>query len=159
MTRFIPLSLIFFLSFSTLGKNLETHTTIRIDAPFSRATTGKNGAIFLTLKNETTHPRSLLKATVSEKIADHCELHTHIKEGSIFRMREVDALTIPEKGALVLKPGGLHIMLMGLKKPLSEDFFFELTLHFDKGETQTLMVPIKAAGAQNTSCSCGKHKK
>lgn len=150
-TLFALLTSVYFSSLAEIA-----HPSIEIIQPFSRATAGKNGAVFLQIKNNSTMPRTLLKASISPNIAGHCELHTHIKEGDVFRMREVDRMDIPAHETITLKPGGLHIMLMGLKKPLNQSFFMELTLEFDQKERKTILLPIKSAGAKSAQCKCGE---
>tara|TARA_Y100000590_G_scaffold387896_1_gene461820 strand:+ start:371 stop:856 length:486 start_codon:yes stop_codon:yes gene_type:complete len=150
-------SLFFSLVIPLSGILAQTTTpSLSIEAPFSRATKGKNGAVFFKIQNLTDRSEKVIKATVSKNIADHCELHSHEKVGDVYQMREVDAIVIPAQGQVDLKPGGLHIMLMGLKAPLSQKFFFELTLFFDRGMPQTILVPIRGVGAKNATCKCGE---
>ena len=56
------------------------------------------------------------------------------------------ALPIPAKGSVLLAPGGLHVMLMGLPQPLKAGTTLPLTLNFEKAGTVTLDVPILAPG-------------
>lgn len=128
--------------------------SLTISDPFSRATNGENGAVFLKMENSTDTPIKLVKATGD--VAKVIELHTHIQEGDVFRMREVDSMEIPAEGAIKLKPGGLHIMLLGLEKSLRQGGKFPLTLTFDNGETLDITVPIRSPG--HTGCTC-QHKK
>ena len=142
-------------SLFTKGDEKHLHGTklLQAEKPFSRATNGKNGAAFMTLHNHSQTPIKLIKATTS--IAKTTELHTHIKEGDVFRMRPVPAIEIPANGSAILKPGGLHIMFLGLHHPLKEKDSFDLTLEFDNGTLLTLPVPIKKAG--HMGCGCKHH--
>lgn len=151
---FTLVTLVTSVYFSPLAETAKS--SLEVIQPFSRATAGKNGAVFLQIKNNSNTQRTLLKASVSKNIAGHCELHTHIKEGDVFRMREVKRMNIPANETLTLQPGGLHIMLMDLKKPLNQSFFMELVLEFDQGEIQTILLPIKSAGAKSAQCKCGE---
>jgi hypothetical protein len=55
------------------------------------------------------------------------------------RMRPVDAVEVPAGGEAVLEPGGLHVMLIGLKAPLEEGDSFALRLVFeDAGEVEVV---------------------
>jgi len=122
------------------------HGPIKIDHPFARATapTAKNGAAFMKLMNNGATDRLVSAAAdVSEVV----ELHTHIKEGDIMRIRKVDAIEVVGGGMTELKPGGLHVMLIGLKAPLVEGARFPLTLTFEKAGTVTVEVEVKGAGA------------
>ena len=118
--------------------------------PWSRATAGQNGAVFMSLG--CIAGDTLLKA--ESDVAERVELHTHIQEGDTFRMREVDSIEVPAGKQVELKPGGLHLMLMGLKKELEKGQSFEVTLHFKKAGTQKITVPVKSAGAKSASCGC-----
>ena len=60
------------------------------------------------------------------------------------KMRRIPSLIIESGKSVILKPGGLHIMFIGLKDMLKDgnDFSFDLT--FENGETQSLTLPIKS---------------
>jgi copper(I)-binding protein len=61
------------------------------------------------------------------------------------RMREAGPLEVPANGKLTLAPGGLHIMLMGLKKPLAAGSSFPLTLQFEKAGEVKVEVQVESA--------------
>jgi hypothetical protein len=75
------------------------------------------------------------------------ELHTHINENGIFKMREVEAIEVPAGGEAVLEPGGLHVMFMGLHKPLKQGESVHLTLTFEKAGKVMVSVPVGKVGA------------
>lgn len=120
---------------------------IVVEAPFARASAGpvKNGATYLTLKNEGGEPDRLI--AVRAPVADRLELHTHLHENGVMKMRHIDAIVIPAGGMTMLKPGGDHIMMMGLKAPLKEGNSFPLTLVFEKAGEITVDVGIGGVGA------------
>lgn len=92
----------------------------------------KNTAVFLDIKNTSKKPIFLVKATNS--IGAVSELHTHIHENGIMTMKQVEKLEIPAKAILSLKPGGHHIMLMNLVKPLKKGIdLVDLNLEFSDG--------------------------
>lgn len=101
---------------------------LTIGHPWARATVGgvKNGVVYVTLVNDGAKPDRLLKA--SSPLAASVSLHNNIKDGDIVRMREVDGVDIPAGQIVELKPGGFHIMLMGLTRPLKDGEMFPLTL-------------------------------
>lgn len=110
---------------------------------YAYATTSvqKNGAVFLELKNHDNRPARLIGArdydentggTVESDVAERIELHTHIMDGDMMMMREVEGYDIPASGTLTLEPSGHHIMLMGLKKPLKAGDTFGLLLTFEE---------------------------
>jgi periplasmic copper chaperone A len=117
---------------------------IAVNDAFARASTGaaKVGAAFMTLRNSGAMADALVG--VKSPVAARAELHTHIEDGGIMRMRQVDAIDVPARGSVSLQPGGLHIMLIDLKQPLKQGEAFPLTLTFAKAGTMTIEVPVKS---------------
>lgn len=72
------------------------------------------------------------------------ELHETINDGGVMKMRPVPGgFEVPATGSLELKPGGKHIMLIGLNKPLVNGEEIEITLRFEKGGEITVKVPVR----------------
>jgi copper(I)-binding protein len=69
--------------------------------------------------------------------------------GMVMKMRPVAGLDIPAGQSVDLKPGGEHIMLIGLHQPLREGQSFTLTLNFEKAGPRTVSVAIEKAGAMS----------
>jgi len=83
----------------------------------------------------------LIKA--KSPVASVVELHEHINDNGVMRMREVKAgLAINPSTPMVMKPGGYHIMLIGLKAPLEAGTTIDLSLEFESGKTFDLAVPV-----------------
>jgi hypothetical protein len=120
--------------------------TLTIGHPWARASAGpvRNGAAYLTVHNAGAAD-SLV--AVSGDVAKRVELHTHLMEGDVMKMRRVEALEVPAGGMAALEPGGIHVMLIGLAQPLKEGERFPLTLTFrDAGEV-TVEVKVEAVGS------------
>ncbi|WP_027405405.1 copper chaperone PCu(A)C [Aquaspirillum serpens] len=119
---------------------------LHIDHPWARATPSgsQNGAAYLTINNQG-EADSLLSAaaTVSKTV----ELHTHLNEQGVMRMRQVPEITVPAQGKAELKPGGYHIMLIGLQQPLKQGEKFPLTLKFAKAGEVKVEVAVEGLGA------------
>lgn len=64
------------------------------------------------------------------------ELHTHLNEGGVMKMRPVPAIDVKAGGEAVLKPGSLHIMMIDLKAPMKEGDVVPITLTFDDGSAK-----------------------
>lgn len=83
------------------------------------------------------------------QVAKTAELHEMSMQGNVMRMRAIDALPLPAGKAVALQPGGHHLMLMGLKQPLSAGNHMLLTLLLRDGKgkviKQTLRVPVLAS--------------
>jgi copper(I)-binding protein len=122
---------------------------VQIEQPWARATIGKGrvGVAYMHLKNTGSQSDRMLGARTP--VAERAELHTHLMDGDIMRMRPVDAIPIPAGGTAMLKPGGLHIMLMRLTRALKEGEKFPLTLTFERAGTVTVEVTIKSATANS----------
>jgi copper(I)-binding protein len=69
---------------------------------------------------------------VATPAADEAELHIALTENGVAKMRPVSAVDANDGTPVVMKPGGLHIMLTRLKAPLKEGQSFPLTLTFEK---------------------------
>lgn len=98
------------------------------------------GGGFLTLRGAAAADRLLGGAAPA--VAERVELHTMRMEGDVMRMREVPAIDVPAGQTVELKPGGLHVMFMGLKAPLKEGDSFPLTLRFEKAGERTVQVQV-----------------
>jgi copper(I)-binding protein len=117
---------------------------IAVEDPFARASAGpaKVGAVFMIVKNSGAAADALVAA--ESPVAARAELHTHIKDGDVMRMRQVSSIDVPAGGTVSLQPGGLHIMLIDLKEPLRQGETFPLTLTFAKAGTVAVYVPVKS---------------
>lgn len=128
---------------------------IMIEAPFARATPGsaKAGGAFLTLRNEGDEADTLISAEAD--VAKRVELHTHINDNGVMRMRKVDGIDVAAHGTTELKPGGYHVMFIGLKAPLKEGESFPLKLTFAKSGSVTITMPVRRIGAMSADGKMG----
>ena len=127
----------------------DKHTKhgLKIEAAWARATPGKakNGGAYVTIVNPGAEADWLLGAKAD--VAKRVEIHTHLNENGVMRMREVKSIDLPVGGKIHMKPGGYHVMFLGLHKPLKKGERFPVTLVFEKaGEVKT-HVKVRAVGA------------
>jgi copper(I)-binding protein len=124
-----------------------TAGNIKITDAWARASAGpaQNGAAFLTVTNGGGEADKLVAAGTD--VAATAELHTHLNEGGVMKMRQVPAIDLPAGQKVTLQPGGYHVMIMGLKAPLKAGETFPLTLTFEKAGKVTVDVAVGAAGA------------
>lgn len=110
--------------------------------PWARASAGMAhaGAAFMTIKNMSATDDEVIAA--KSDIAKKTELHTHKMENGIMKMRQVPNIPVPAHGEAELKPGGYHIMFMGLKAPLKEGQHFALTLEFKNAGEKKITVDV-----------------
>ena len=118
---------------------------LEVSDAWARATPAKaeNGVAYLTIRTPT--PDRLV--SVSSPVAKTAELHTMEMAGMVMKMRPLAGLDIPAGQSVTLKPGGEHIMLMGLNGRLREGQSFPLTLTFEKAGAREVTVPVGKAGA------------
>lgn len=106
---------------------------------------GINSAVYFVLDNPGDAPLRLVAAETD--VAARVELHeTTIDADGVMRMREVQAIEVPPGGSVALEPGGLHVMLLDLRRDLAEGDTFPLTLRFDDGGTRMLEVTVRSPG-------------
>ena len=110
------------------------------EVPAGRGTTG----MFVVLKNGGTAERKIVRGKAD--VGDTLELHEMKNENGMMRMSPVQAISIPAGGETALRPGGYHLMLFGLKKPLTVGDTVRATLTFDDGSTVRVVAPVRAMG-------------
>lgn len=122
--------------------------SLSIKHPWSRETSAGQsvGGGFMVVTNTSAKPDKLVSA--STKVAREVQLHTMSMDGSIMRMRQVNGgIDVPAKGTLELKPGGYHLMFMGLKRPLKKDERFPVTLKFQNAGSLKVQFAVQAVGS------------
>jgi len=120
---------------------------ITIGHPYARATAPGQpiGGGYLTLENKGADDRL---TSASAAVSASVELHSMAMEGDVMRMRQVNAVDVPKGTKVELKPGGLHIMFVGLKAPLKVGDSFPMTLKFQKAGAVTVQVTVEAVQAE-----------
>lgn len=102
---------------------------------------------------------------MSSPIASEVQLHSMKNEGGVMKMREAGALPLPAGKNIDLHAADMHLMFMGLKKPLAAGDTFPLTLRFAKAPPQTLTMRVAAPAPMSsmpamhgTGAAAGKGK-
>jgi copper(I)-binding protein len=133
--------------------------TIAIEHPFARATaaTAKTGAAYLTIVNTGTSDDRLIAAATP--VAGKAEPHSTIDDNGVMKMRPLAAVEVKAGGRAELKPGGMHLMLVGLKAPLTAGQKFPLTLTFEKAGAIETVVTVEKAGAMGNPDMKGMNMK
>ena len=94
-----------------------------------------NGAVYMVITNPGSTDDALLGAAA--EVSDAVEIHETKDVGGMMQMAPVESVPLPAGGQAELKPGGYHVMLIGLKAPLVAGEKFPLTLTFAQaGEVQ-----------------------
>ena len=118
---------------------------ITIVHPWSRpAGQGQNGVIYLEIRNHGGADDRLL--AVSTPLAEKVELHRSTMEEGVHRMEAVGSIVVPAGGSVALAPGGLHVMLVGLKFMLMAEETIPVTLTFEHAGAITTGVAVEVRG-------------
>ena len=136
--------LIFF--FILLGASVSACSktgTLTVWDPWVRpAALGGNGAVYLIISNATDTDDTVLSA--STDAASTAEVHMSMIDGNdVISMKMQEVVPIPAQQEVIFKPGGLHLMLIGLTRDLKTGDTISLTLHFKEAGNITLEVPVE----------------
>lgn len=115
---------------------------VAIEGAYARATAPgqPNSAAFMKILNQGEATRL---TGASSSVAKVVELHTHIHDQGVMRMRQLEAIELPARTQVELAPGGLHIMLIGLEAPLQDGSKIDMTLEFADGTSESMDVPVE----------------
>lgn len=132
---------------------------LHIENPWARATVaGMNmGGGFMVVHNHEKQTDYLMGG--SSPVAERVEVHTHINDNGVMRMREVQGgVPLAANARTELKPGSYHIMFMGLKQALKEGETVPVTLTFKHAKPQTINFTVRTAPkATHTHQHSGAH--
>lgn len=150
LIRFSVLGILIATSLSACG-GTPAPTGLRITDVWARASAmstdamemgGKNSAVYMKINNDGAADK-LVQATST--VAASTELHTVEMKDGVMQMRPVEGgIDVPARGAVELKPGGLHVMLIGLHQDLKPGDTFNLKLTFEKAGVMEIPVPVRA---------------
>lgn len=100
-----------------------------------------NSAAFMQIENGSGQARQLVAA--SSTVVETVELHTHTNADGVMQMRQVPHIDVPANDTVVLEPGGLHVMLIGLKQNLVAGERIKVELVYGDGSRETIVMPIR----------------
>lgn len=126
------------LLFATAADADGAADKISINDPYVRAVPPvvKTTAAFMQIQNSDTVERFVVDADTPA--AGAVELHMHIHDDGVMRMRRIVHIHLPPNETVSLQPGGLHVMLFDLKAPLAPGDEIPITLTFDDGSTKKI---------------------
>ena len=118
------------LAIVLLGLTACSSPALSVNDGWSRpAAAGNNGAAYFAIRNGAVHANTLLGLTTD--IAGQAEMHiTMVDANNVMSMHPQATVDIPAGGTVEFKPGGLHVMLIGLKQDLKAGDTYTLTLQF-----------------------------
>jgi len=145
-SRVAPWILLAFAATPVLAQT--TSPGIAITGPWARRAPGghgqgqvANGAVYMTIANRGAEADALVSAT--SDTARIVELHEVKTEGGVMAMRPIPRMPLPAGGSLELKPGGYHVMLLGLTRDLHAGDTVKLTLTFEKAAPMTIEAAVR----------------
>lgn len=146
-------------SISGAEQKIATVDAVNILSSYVRAVPPgqMNSAAFMQIENGSGQAHQL--AAANSEVAEVVELHTHTNVGGVMQMRQVPHIAIPPKETVVLEPGGLHVMLIGLKQNLVAGERIEVELVYGDGSRETIVMPIAevAGGMMHKGMDHSKH--
>ena len=126
---------------SSAGAHEIKAGAITIEHPWARPAASGNSAAYFTLENAGAADRLI---DVASDVAGSAEMHsTTIDAQGVGRMVPVQAVDIPADAQAKFAPGGLHVMLVGVTRPLVQGEEFPLTLTFEKAGAVTVEVAVE----------------
>ena len=130
---------------------------LRVVGAWARATPGGAtvGAAYAEIHTPASAGDKLLRVTTPA--AGRAEIHTHVNEDGVMKMRRLEALELEPGTVVKLEPGGKHLMLFDLKAPLSDGATVPLTLTFERAGSIEVTAKIAPIGAKkpNTGSASG----
>lgn len=132
--------LVFVLAIPLLLSACSAEKGIEVQGAWARpAAQGENGAIYFIIHNNAREADEL--TGVSSDVAEAVEMHESMMEGDVMQMHQMESVPLQADTETTFKPGGLHIMLIGVKKDLKIGEEIEVTLHFkNSGDLQILVL-------------------
>lgn len=147
LTR-VMTALLLMLTVVALASPAALAGNVMVTKAFARASPTPNaaaGAAYVSLMNHGEADRLIgARSPASTTV----EIHKSEVVDGIMKMIPAAPLDIPMHGALEMKPGGYHLMLMGLNGPLVKDTVIEVILIFEKAGELTVKVPVGGVAAK-----------
>jgi copper(I)-binding protein len=137
-------ALAFLLVAVTAGTPLYAKSvSITVQDAWARPTPAgaRTAAVYLTAVNHGSTSARIVSAETP--VADRAEMHVDLKVGDAMQMRRVLGVDVPANGSTVFKPGGFHVMLIGLKASLIAGEKVPLTLELDRGGPIAVTVDVR----------------
>ncbi|MBU3613028.1 copper chaperone PCu(A)C [Polynucleobacter sp. MG-27-Goln-C1] len=119
--------------------------SVQIENAYTRATVPGQQVAGGFMKIENKGGVDLL-VSASSPVAGEVQLHEMAMEGNVMKMRQVKDIPVPAGGAVELKPGGMHLMFMNIKAPLTAGETVPVKLKFAKAGEVEVKMPVNAMG-------------
>ncbi len=140
---------------ASAGDAVSSH--IKITNVWTKASIGANGAAYATIENHGNDMDRLV--AVETDVADKAEIHTHLMQDGVMKMRRIKAIEVHPGAPAILKPGGDHLMLFKMHKKWTEGENMPLTLVFENAGRIDVLARVKAWGAPDMQQDHQGHNK
>lgn len=140
MHRIVVFILVMVLVLSSCAAPAAEGVEVR-DAWMRPAQQGGNGAIYFVIQNHSSQTQEMRGAAAD--VAEAVEMHESQMSGDVMQMRQVESVSLGPDTEVTFEPGGLHIMLVNLKRDLKAGDEIEVTLHFKHYQDIPLHVPVQ----------------
>ena len=129
---------------------------VQIEQPWTRATApgAKVAGGYMTIRNAGAADKLV---SASSPAAARVELHVHINDNGVMKMREVPGYDVPAKGSFELKPGGAHLMFLDLKRPFKEGDKVPVKFKFEKAGEVSAEFQVGGMGGSSAPAMQHKH--
>lgn len=151
-----PLRFVCAASLTVVSLMNPAHAQVTVSDPWVRATVPQQKATGMFASVVSAKGGKVVSA--SSPVADVVEIHEMAMENNVMRMRAIPALDLPAGKAVELKPGGFHVMLMGLKQQVKEGDSVPVTLVIEGKDGKRENVEVKAAARATNSAGGGHHQ-
>ena len=148
--RFLLVFLSFFFACTSYAQIQVEKAWVRATAPGAKVAGG-----YMVMRNTGAAADRLLSA--SSPAAAKVELHVHINDNGVMRMREVRGYDLPAKGTFELKPGGAHLMFLDIKRPFKEGEKVPVKLKFEKAGEVSAEFHVGRLGESAAPAAHQKH--
>jgi copper(I)-binding protein len=124
---------------------------VEVTDAWARATPGKaeTGAAYLTIASPSPDRLTGLSTPAAKSAELHMMTMDETVAGGVMRMRPLAGVDFAAGQKVAMKPGAMHIMLVGLKEPLRLGQSFPMTLYFEKAGAREVTVVVEKAGAMD----------
>ncbi|GIT90398.1 hypothetical protein JANAI62_01200 [Jannaschia pagri] len=151
MRNFLAVTAVTVFTTATLTAALWADTVdgLSVSQPMLRATApgAPVAGGYLVITNPTEADDLLVAATIDLDTVGRVELHEMTMADGVMMMSEVEGgIPVPAGETVVLQPGGLHLMLMGLTGPLEAGATHEVTLTFEQAGEMSVTAPVATLG-------------
>lgn len=118
---------------------------LKTESAWARASAGRVAGVFVTIVNGSDATDRLTE--VHTPVAADAMVHRSFEQDGAMKMEHLPSVEIRSGQRLEMKPGGMHIMLMGLKQPLKKGDQFPLSLRFERSGDEDVTVTVYGPGA------------